>query len=144
MVLRRFVLTLCALLLLTAGADAGKEKLSLLDKDGLPQGSAVIQFEKGSAKAKFDLAPLPATIDTGGEPFEATIYKAYLVNSLDPAVEISLGDVYPSTKSRAKLKAAFKGDLSGLGLDRLVVVAFSKDGLSSFDVLSAALATETE
>jgi hypothetical protein len=139
--LRRLALTLCALLFLCAGADAGKEKLSLVDKDGASQGSAAVHFEKGSAKAKFTLAPLPAAIDTGTEQFEATIYKAYLVNSLDPAVEISLGNVYPTTKSKAKLKAAFKGDLSGLGLDKLVVVAFSKDGLSSFDVLSAMLET---
>ncbi len=142
MMVRRLVLTVCALLFLCAGADAGKDKLSLVDKDGLAQGTVTIHFEKGSAKAKFALAPLPATIDTGSEPFQATIYKAYLVNSLDPAVEISLGDVYPSTKSKAKLKAGFKGDLSGLGLDKLVVVAFSKDGLSSFDVLTATLKAE--
>ena len=37
--------------------------------------------------------------------------------------------------------AVGNGDLSGLGLDKLVVVAFSKDGLHSFDVLTATLET---
>jgi len=32
-----------------------------------------------------------------------------------------------------------KGDVSLLGLDRVVVVAYSKDGLSSFDVLTGTL-----
>jgi hypothetical protein len=141
MLLRRLSLVLCSLLLMGAGANGGKGKVDLLDKDGLEQGVVSVKLEKGSASAKFTLDPLPAAVDTGTEQFEATIYKAYLVNSLDPAVEISLGDVYPSTKGKAKLKAAFKGDLSGLGLDQLVVVAFSNDGLSSFDVLTATFAT---
>ena len=140
--LRQLAMTLCVLLLVSAGADAGKGKIPLVDKDGLAQGVVSVKLEKGSTSAKFALPALPATVDTGDEQFEATIYKAYLVNSLDPAVEVTLGDVYPSKKGKAKLKSAIKGDLSGLGLDRLVVVAFSKDGLSSFDVLSATLETE--
>lgn len=141
MLLRRLSFVLCALLLMGAGASGGKGKIDLLDKDGLARGVVSVKLEKGSASAKLALDPLPATIDTGAEQFEATIYKTYLVNSLNPAVEVPLGDVYPSAKGKAKLKAAFKGDLSGLGLDRLVVVAFSSDGLSSFDVLTATLAT---
>ncbi|MHC4861603.1 MAG: hypothetical protein ACYTDY_16105, partial [Planctomycetota bacterium] len=119
--------------------DAGRNKISLLDKDGASQGSAVVKLERGSVKAKFSLAPLGATVDTGVEQFQATIYMAYLVNSSDAAVEIPLGSVYPSKKSRAKLKASLKGDLSQLGLDRIVVVAFSKDGLNSFDVLTGTI-----
>jgi len=136
---RRLALTFGALVLVSAAADAGKGKIPLLDKDGIAHGVVSVKLESGAASAKFDLPPLPATVSTGTEDFEATIYKAYLVNSLDPAVEVSLGDVYPSSKSKAKLKSAIKGDLSGLGLDRFVVVAFSKDGLSSFDVLTATL-----
>jgi hypothetical protein len=132
-------LTFCLLVLLPGGVDAGGGKIPLLDKDEVQQGTAAVNLAKGSVKAKLTLAPLPATVDTGTEIFEATIYKAYLVKSTDEAVEVSLGDVWPNAKSVAKLKVALKGDLSGLGLDRLVVVAFSKDGLHSFDVLTGTL-----
>jgi hypothetical protein len=37
------------------------------------------------------------------------------------------------------VKTLLKGNVSLLGLDRFVVVAYSKDGLSSFDVLTGAL-----
>src|SRR5689334_11670131 len=103
----------CALLALD-DADAATPKIAMLDR----------------------LAPLPATIDTGTAQFQATIYRAYLASSVDPAVEIPLGSVYPSTKGKAAVTAALKGDVSKLGLDRVVVVAYSKDGLSSFDVLT--------
>lgn len=142
MMIRRFTPALLALLLLATGADAGKGKIAMLDRFGMSLGSAVVKLAKGSAKANVALAPLPAAIDTGAEQFEATIYKAYLVNSLDPTVEIPLGDLYPNTKGKAKVVSALKGDVSGLGLDRLVVVAFSKDGLHSFDVLTGAIETE--
>lgn len=116
----------------------------MLDKDGVQQGSAKVTLTKGSVKLSVTLAPLPATIETGSvdpgmEPFEATIYKAYLVSSTDPAVEIPLANVYPTALGKASAKAAFKGDVSMLGLDRVVVVAFSKDGLRSFDVLTGTL-----
>ena len=135
---RLMVLTLFAVLFISGGADAGG-KISMVDKDGLSQGTVAVNLAKGSVKAKIALAPLPATIDTGTEQFEATIYKAYLANSLDAAVEVPLGDVYPTTKESAKIKFAVKGDLSQLGLDRVVIVAFSKDGLHSFDVLTGTL-----
>ena len=149
MVLRRlipltvlFVMGLGILLFTAGGADAGSNKVSMVDRVGLAQGSAVVKLAKGSVRVKVTLAPLPAPIDTGTEMFQATIYKAYLTNSTDAAVEIPLGSVYPSTKSRAKLKASFKGDLSQLGLDGIVIVAFSKDGLDSFDVLTGTIESE--
>jgi hypothetical protein len=139
MAIRRLtVLTLIVVLCAAGGASAGG-KIEMLDKDGLAQGTVSVNLEKGSVKAKLTLLPLPATIDTGTEQFEATIYKAYLVNSQDAAVEVPLGNVYPSTKEKAKIKFAVKGDLSQMGLDRVVVVAFSKDGLHSFDVLTGTL-----
>ena len=48
-----------------------------------------------------DSMPIPATIDTGTAQFEATIYKAYLAASADPAVEIPHGNLYPTAKSNA-------------------------------------------
>jgi len=139
-VLRRIVtLLLCFLLLSVGEAEAAGGKIPLLDGDGLEMGFVKVNLAKGSVKGKATLAPLPADIDTGTEQFEATIYMAYLTNSLDPAVEVPLGPVYPSSKSAVKLKTAFKGDLSGLALDRVVVVAFSKDGLHSFDVLTGTI-----
>ena len=132
-------LAFCFLLFLPRGADAGGSKVLMLDKDGVAQGTAVLKLSSGSVKAKLLLAALPATVDTGAELFEATIYKAYLVSSLDEAVEVPLGSVYPKPTGKARIKTAFKGDLSQLGLDRLVIVAFSKDGLSSFDVLTGSL-----
>jgi hypothetical protein len=142
MVLRRMaLLAFCLVLLYGGNLDAAGGKISLVDSIGESQGTAKVKLEKGSVRAKFALAPLPADIDTGTEQFQATIYKAYLANSTDAAVEIPLGSVWPSTKSKAKLKVALKGDLSGLGLDRLVIVAFSNDGLDSFDVLTGTIET---
>ena len=119
-----------------AGSGSG---VPMLDKDAVSQGSAKVSLEKGSVKVTATLAPLPATIDTGTEQFEATIYKAYLLNSTDPAVEIPLATVYPTALGKVAMKATLKGDVSMLGLDRVVIVAFSKDGISSFDVLTGTL-----
>jgi hypothetical protein len=133
-------LALLLLLLSAGGADAARVKSPLLDKDGVQQGFVVVNLARGSVKGKATLAPLPATVDPGTETaFQATIYMAYLASSTDEAVEVPLGRIYPNAKSKIRLKAAFKGDLGALGLDRVLVVAFSKDGLSSFDVLTAAL-----
>lgn len=138
------VLVLCVALLFlvpTNGAEAGKStKVPMLDSGSLEQGSAKLNLLKGSVSLKGTLAPLPATVDTGTSTFQATIYMAYLASSLDPAVEVPLGRVYPNSKSKLKLKAALKGDISGLGLDRVLVVAFSSDGLNSFDVLTGTVA----
>ena len=81
------------------------------------------------------LAPLPAAVET----FTAYEYKAYLLSSADPAVEIYLADVYPDARQRAVRKVVLGGDVSQMGLDRVVVTAFSKDGQSSADVLTAAI-----
>jgi hypothetical protein len=135
---RRLSLLVSFLWLFASSAHAGSG-VPMLDKDAVSQGSATVSLAKGSVKLKIELAPLPATIDTGAETFEATIYKAYLLNSLDPAIEIPLGSVYPTGLGRAAVKAKVKGDLSGLGLDKVVVVGFSKDGLQSFDVLTGTL-----
>jgi hypothetical protein len=120
-------------------ADAAGAKVEMLDRLGVKQGIAKVNLVKGTASVAATLAPLPATIDTGTEQFQATLYRAYLVSSTDAAVEIPLGSIYPTPKSKGSVKAAFKGDLSLLGFDRVVVVAFSKDGLSSFDVLTGTL-----
>lgn len=141
MVLRVIALSLCLLLILASGSEAGAPKFSLVDGGGLEQGFAKVSLGSGSVKANFLLPALPAMADSDGDPFEATIYRAYLTNSLDDAVEVSLGGIYPNAKGKAKLKAALKGDLSRLGLDRLIVVAFSKDGLRSFDVLTGTIET---
>jgi len=82
------------------------------------------------------LARLPAPVNA----FTATEYKAYLLSSTDAAVEIYLTDIYPDSRQRTTRKVALGGDVSQLGLDRVVVTAFSKDGQSSFDVLTATLA----
>jgi len=139
MVRRLITLALFFVLVFAGGADAGKPKIDMLDGAGISHGKATVALAKGSAKLKVDLAPVPAMVDTGDGVFEATLYRAYLVNSTDPALEVSLGGVYPTTKGKAKVKAALKGDLSLLGLDRIVIVAFSKDGLSSFDVLTGTI-----
>jgi len=140
---RRVNAVVVALVLMAAGVRAGTTiKAPMLDGSGVEQGSAKVNLVKGSVNVKATLAPLPAQIDTGTEQFEATIYKAYLLSSTDAAVEIPLADVYPTSKSKAKVKAALKGDVSLLGLDRVVIVAFSKDGLSSFDVLTGTLAVQ--
>lgn len=129
-----------ALLLGAGSVHAGSTlKTPMLDKDGAAQGTAKVNLAKGSVNVKATLPPLPATIDTGTEQFEATIYKAYLLSSTDAAIEIPLPSVYPDSKSKVAVKAALKGDLTQLGLDRVVIVAFSKDGLSSFDVLTGTL-----
>ena len=139
---RRLTVMMLALGIAAHGVHAGGGKVPMLDGDGVSQGSAKVNLAKGSVNAKVTLAPLPATVDTGTEQFAATIYKAYLLSSTDAAVEIALADVYPTAKSKAAVKAKLKGDVSALGLDRVVIVAFSKDGLSSFDVLTGTLATQ--
>lgn len=132
-----------AAVLLAAAAQAGSTiKAPMLDRTGAEQGSAKVNLPKGSVTVKATLAPLPATVDTGTEQFEATIYKAYLLSSTDAAIEIPLANVYPTSKSKASVKVALKGDLSLLGFDRVVIVAFSKDGLDSFDVLTGTLAAQ--
>ena len=132
-----------ASVLMAASVHAGSTiKAPMLDKDGVEQGAAKVNLVKGSVNVKATLAQLPATVDTGTEQFEATIYKAYVLSSTDAAVEIPLANVYPTAKSKAVVKAALKGDISLLGLDRVVIVAFSKDGLSSFDVLTGTLAVQ--
>lgn len=140
---RRRNAVVVALVLLAGVVHAGSSiKAPMLDSSGAEQGSAKVNLAKGSVNVKVALAPLPATVDTGTEQFEATIYKAYLLSSTDAAVEIPLANVYPTSKSKATVKAALKGDVSLLGLDRVVIVAFSKDGLSSFDVLTGTLVTQ--
>jgi hypothetical protein len=140
---RRLNAVVAACVLMAAGVQAGSTiKAPMLDKDGVEQGAAKVNLAKGSVNLKATLAQLPATVDTGTEQFQATIYKAYLLSSTDAAVEIPLASVYPTSKGKATVKAALKGDVSLLGLDRVVVVAFSKDGLSSFDVLTGTLAVQ--
>jgi hypothetical protein len=136
---RRSIVVILGLVLAAGGVQAGSSKVPMLDATGAEQGTAKVNLAKGSVNVKATLGPLPAIIGAGPEQFEATIYKAYLLSSTDAAVEIPLANVYPTSKSKATVKAALKGDVSLLGLDRVVVVAFSKDGLNSFDVLTGTL-----
>ncbi len=89
---RLSALALC-LLLAASAANAAGSGIPLLNKDSVQQGSAKVSLVKGSVGVKATLAPLPATIDTGTEQFEATLYKAYLTSSLDPSLEIPLGNI---------------------------------------------------
>jgi hypothetical protein len=111
----------------------------LLDPGGGSHGGVVASLAKGSVKMKITGLPrLPATQPLGAT-FDAYVYKAYLTSSTDPAVEVYLGDVYPNAEGAAKTKVALKGDLSALGLDRVVVTAYSKDARQALDVLTATL-----
>jgi hypothetical protein len=131
---RMMVVTLA--LLVPLGAHAAG--VPLVDAGGESHGSVAANLAKGSVKMKITgLAPLPAQVP--GTSVTAFVYKAYLTSSADPAVEVFLADVYPNAKQSAKPKVAFKGDLSRLGLDRVIVVAFSKDAREAIDLLTATL-----
>jgi hypothetical protein len=132
-------LALCLLSFVSGMANAASETVPLVDRLAVEQGSVRFNLVKGMVSAKFNLAPLPAIVDTGTEQFTATIYKAYLLSSTDPAIEIPLVTLYPTTLGKAVVKTLLKGNVSLLGLNRFVVVAYSKDGLSSFDVLTGTL-----
>ena len=115
-------------------------KVALVDASGGVHGNVNVNLARGSIRLKAtSLAPLPATVDTGSGTFTAHLYKTYLSSSTDAAVEVSLGDLFPNGKQRAVQKAKLRGDLSQMGLDRFTVTAFSKDGQSAFDVLTATL-----
>ena len=110
----------------------------LLDPAGGSHGAAAVTLSKGAVRLKITGLPrLPAA--PFGAAFTAYVYKAYLTSSADPAVEVFVADVYPNAKGAAKARAALKGDLSLLGLDRVVVTAYSKDARDSLDVLTATL-----
>jgi hypothetical protein len=120
---------------LPLGAFAGG--IPLVDAAGTAHGSVALNLARGQVKLKaVGLAPLPASI-AGTPAFTAYIYKVYLFASADPADEIYLTDVYPNAKQVAVRRVALGGDVSHMGLDRLAITAFSKDGQQSFDVLGA-------
>ena len=126
-------------LALACAGTAAAGGVPLVDASGGSHGSANVNLTKGSVKMKVTGLPrLPASAPLGAG-FDAYVYKAYLVSSADAAVEVYLADVFPSSSGAAKVKVAAKGDLSALGLDRLVVTAYSKDARGSFDVLTATL-----
>jgi hypothetical protein len=131
----RFLVALVVLAPLSAGA-AG---VPLLDGAGGSHGSAAVNLTKGSVKMKISGLPQLPAAQPLGATFSAYVYKAYLTSSADPAVEIFVGDVYPNAKGVAKAKVTLKGDVSLLGLDRVVVTAYSKDARDSLDVLTATL-----
>ena len=109
----------------------------LLDPAGGAHGSVRVVLTRGIVLMKITgLATIPATVDT----FTAYEYKAYLLSTTDPAVEIYLTDVYPDARQRAVRRVVLGGDVSQMGLNRVVVTAFSKDGQNSADVLTAAIA----
>lgn len=128
-----------AALLVVAPLTAGAAGVPLLDGAGGTHGSATVNLSKGSVKMKISGLPQLPAAQPLGATFAAYVYKAYLTSSADPAVEIFVGDVYPNAKGAAKAKVALKGDVSLLGLDRLVVTAYSKDARDSLDVLTATL-----
>ena len=124
---------------LPASAPAGG--IPLVDPSGAARGTVKVVLSRGLIQLKIaSLARLPASISTGTNTFTAHEYKAYLLSSADPAVEIFLGDIYPDARQRTMRKAVLGGDLTQMGFDRIVVTAFSKDGQSAFDVLTATLA----
>ena len=141
--LRKLACLALLTIVLASGADAALPKIQMLDRLAVSQGNATVSLTKGTVVATVALAPLPAVIDTGdvATGFTATIYKAYLTSSTDASIEIPLGSIYPNTKGKAAIKAGLKGDVSLLGLDRVVVVAYSADGLSSFDLLTGTIPT---
>ena len=111
----------------------------LVDGTGANHGSVSAALTKGVVKMKISGLPaLPAT--ALGATFTAHTYKAYLSSSTDAAVEIFLADVYPSGSGAAKPKVKLGGDVSRLGLNRVVVTAYSKDARESVDVLTASIA----
>jgi hypothetical protein len=68
-----------------------------------------VSLTKGSVKMKVAGLPrLPAAAPLGAG-FDAYVYKAYLLSSTDPAVEVYLADVFPSSSGAAKIKVAPKG-----------------------------------
>jgi len=122
---------------LALSASAWARGIPLVDATGAAHGTVKVTLARGSVAFKITgLARLPAPVNA----FTATEYKAYLLSSTDAAVEIYLTDIYPDSRQRTTRKVALGGDVSQLGLDRVVVTAFSKDGQSSFDVLTATLA----
>ena len=126
-------------LVVAAPLTARAAGVPLLDGAGGAHGTAAVTLAKGSVRMKITGLPqLPATQPLGAT-FSAYVYKTYLTSSTDPAVEVFLADVYPNAKGVAKSKVALKGDLSLLGLDRVVVTAYSKDARDSLDVLTATL-----
>jgi hypothetical protein len=130
--------TLLLVLILALPASGPAAGIPLVDVAGAAHGAATVSLPRGLVVLKIKgLAPLPASVDTGSEIFTAHVYKAYLASSTDPAVEIFLGDVYPNAKQSAVRRVALKGDLSAMGLNRIAVTGFSRDGLKSFDVLTA-------
>jgi hypothetical protein len=131
-----------SLFLLAGGASAASQKISMVDRLQVEQGAAKVNLSKGLVSVKATVLPLPAQIDTGAGTFEATLYRAYLTSSTDASTEIPLGAIYPPTSGKFNVKYALNGDISLLGMDRVVVVAFSKDGQSSFDVLTGTIVTE--
>src|SRR5687768_12936267 len=107
--IRRLILLALCLLFSVSGSYAAPVTVPVLDRLAVSQGSVKFDLVKGLVNAKFNLAPLPALIDTGTEQFTATIYKAYLVSSTDAAVEIPLATLYPNTLSKAVVKTLLKG-----------------------------------
>jgi hypothetical protein len=133
--IRSLVLVVGLAVPLTAAAGG----VPLVDAGGGTHGSVSAALSKGTVKMKITGLPmLPATQPLGAT-FDAYVYKAYLASSTDAAVEVFLADVYPASSGSAKVKAALKGDVSALGLDRVTVTGFSKDARDSFDVLTATL-----
>ena len=127
----RRVQTLLLAFVLGLPASALPAGIPLVDGGGASRGVATVSLPRGVVVLKIKgLAPLPASVSTGTETFTAHVYKAYITSSADPAVEIYLGDVYPSAKQAAIRKVALKGDISAMGLNRITVTGFSKDGLT--------------
>ena len=102
--IRKLTLLVLCLLLFMSVAGAAPVTVPVVDRLAVEQGSVKFDLVKGMVNAKFNLAMLPAIVDTGTEQFTATIYKAYLVSSTDPALEIPLATLYPSTLGKAAVK----------------------------------------
>ena len=128
-------------LLLALPAAPRAAGVPFLDPAGAPHGVVKVVLPRGLIQMKIvGLARIPAVVSAGSTTFTATEYKAYLLSTADPAVEIYLTDVFPDARGRAVRKVLLSGDVSQMGLNRVVVTAYSKDGQSSADVLTAAIA----
>ena len=134
------LLAAVGLFVVVTDADAAVAKVPMFDQLAVQKGLAKVDLVKGTVVLKATLAQLPVLVNPGApEEFTATIYRAYLASSTDAAIEIPLGSVYPTGLGVVIVKAALRGNVSLLGLDRVVVVAYSKDGLSSSDVLTGTI-----
>ena len=132
----RWLSALVAFLCLAGSPAYAAGGVPMLDSDGAEQGSAKVNLVKGSVKRERDARAAPGGDRHGngavrGDDLQGVPGLDDRSRAGDPARRASIR----RTLGKVAVKAALKGDVTQLGLDRVVIVAFSKDGLNSFDVL---------